>query len=270
MSTPAAGSARRHGMASVDPATDPDRIYTAALVVIGDEILSGRTQDANIAYLAKWLGIQGIRLREVRVVADDTAAIVAAVDALRSAHDYLFTTGGIGPTHDDITIDAIAQALDVPVVHHPEAVAILTRHYGDRINDARLRMARVPAGADLIANPRTQAPGIRIGNIFVMAGVPAITRSMLESLDGMLPGGRPVLTRTIAAWTVESRVATLLAEVEKAHPGVQIGSYPFWREGRTGANFVLRSVDQTVVDVTAAALIAGLQADGIAAVDGEL
>ncbi len=247
-----------------------DRIYTAALVVIGDEILSGRTQDANIAYLAKWLGVQGIRLREVRVVADDTAAIVAAVNALRRSHDYLFTTGGIGPTHDDITVEAIASALGVEVVLHPQAVAVLTEHYGDQITDARLRMARVPAGAELIANPRTKAPGIRVGNIFIMAGVPAITRSMLETLDGTLPGGRPVQTRTVAAWTVESRVADLLARVEKAHDGVQIGSYPFWRDGRTGANFVVRSVDPAVVDATAAALIAALAADGIAAIDGEL
>ncbi len=255
-------------MAAPDPAAE--RIYTAALVVIGDEILSGRTQDANIAYLAKWLGLQGIRLREVRVVADDTAAIVAAVNALRHVHDYLFTTGGIGPTHDDITVDAIAAALGVGVVLHPEAVAVLTDHYGDKINDARLRMARVPAGAELIANPRTKAPGIRVGNIFVMAGVPAITRSMLESLDGALAGGRPVLSRTVAAWTVESRVATLLADVERAHDGVQIGSYPFWRDGRTGANFVVRSVDRQVLDTTAAALIGALEADGIAAVDGEI
>ena len=249
---------------------DPARIYTAALVVIGDEILSGRTQDANIAYLAKWLGIQGIRLREVRVVPDVTEAIVGAVNALRVAHDYLFTTGGIGPTHDDITVDAIAQALGVAVVFHPDAVAVLTEHYGDKINDARLRMARVPAGAELIANPRTKAPGIRVGNIFIMAGVPAITQSMLESLDGKLAGGLPVLSRTIAAWTVESRVAGLLAAVEKAHDGVQIGSYPFWRDGRTGANFVLRSVDRATIDTTATALIAALEADGITAVDGEL
>ncbi len=257
-------------MAAADPARDPDRIYTAALVVIGDEILSGRTQDANIAYLAKWLGLQGIRLREVRVVADDPDAIAGAVNPLRAAHDYLFTTGGIGPTHDDITVDAIAAALGVEVVHHPEAVRVLTDHYGDRINEARLRMARVPAGAELIANPRTKAPGIRVGNIFIMAGVPAITQSMLESLDGKLPGGRPVLSRTIAAWTVESRVASILAAVEKAHAGVQIGSYPFWREGRTGANFVIRSVDQALLDATAAALVAALAADGITAVDGEL
>ena len=276
MSTPGLASVRPQSMLAyapdtpIAPSTEPARVYTAALVVIGDEILSGRTQDANIAYLAKWLGLQGIRLREVRVVPDVTAAIVEAVNALRSAHDYLFTTGGIGPTHDDITVDAIAAAFAVPVVHHPDAVAILTAHYGDRINDARLRMARVPQGAELIANPRTQAPGIRIGNVFIMAGVPAITRSMLESLDGMLPGGAPVLSRTIAAWTVESRVAGILAAVEKAHDGVQIGSYPFWRDGRTGANFVIRSVDAATLDATATALCAALAADGIDPVDGEL
>ena len=247
-----------------------DRIYTASLVVIGDEILSGRTQDANIAYLAKWLGIQGIRLREVRVVADEMTAIAEAVNAVRVRYDYVFTTGGIGPTHDDITVDAIAAALGVEVVLHPQAVEILTGYYGDRINDARLRMARVPAGAELIDNPRTKAPGIRVGNIFIMAGVPAITQSMLESLDGQLVGGAPVLSRTVAAWTVESRVAALLGAVEKAHENVQIGSYPFWREGRTGANFVIRSVDQHVLDTTAVALMAALAAAGIDPVDGEL
>ncbi|MBV8973299.1 MAG: competence/damage-inducible protein A [Sphingomonadaceae bacterium] len=251
-------------------AADPDRIYTAALVVIGDEILSGRTQDANLAYLAKWLGLQGIRLKEARVVADDTAAIVDAVNALRAAHDYLFTTGGIGPTHDDITVDAIAAAFGVEVVHHPDAVRVLTDYYGDRLTDARLRMARVPAGAELIANARTKAPGIRIGNVFIMAGVPAITQSMLEALDGQLPGGRPVLSATVAAWTAESRVAATLAAVEKAHPGVQIGSYPFWRDGRTGANFVVRSVDRDLLTETVAALHAALRAEGLEPVDGEL
>lgn len=257
-------------MPEASPIADFGRIYTASLVIIGDEILSGRTQDANLAYLAKWLGIQGIRLRETRVVGDEMAAIGDAVNALRGAHDYLFTTGGIGPTHDDITVDAIAAALGVEVVVHPEAEAILREHYRDKISDARLRMARVPAGAELIANPRTQAPGIRVGNIFIMAGVPAITRGMLDSLVGQLPGGLPVLSRTIAAWVAESRVADLLAVVERAHDGAQIGSYPFWRDGLTGANFVVRSVDRMVLDACAMALIAALEADGIAAVDGEI
>lgn len=251
-------------------AFDLDRIYTAALLIIGDEILSGRTQDANLAYLAKWLGVQGIRLREVRVVADDHAAIGDAVNALRMANDYLFTTGGIGPTHDDITVDAIAAALGVGVVVHPDARAILEKYYGDKLTDARLRMARVPDGAELIENPRTGAPGIRHGNIFIMAGVPAITQGMLAALDGKLPGGKPVLSRTVAAWTAESAVAATLGAVEKANPGTQIGSYPFWREGRTGANFVIRATDPALLSACATALLAALTEAGLDPVDGEL
>jgi molybdenum cofactor synthesis domain-containing protein len=252
------------------PAPSPDRIFTAALLIIGDEILSGRTQDANLAYLAKWLGVQGIRLREVRVVADDMAAIGEAVNALRHAHDYLFTTGGIGPTHDDITVDAIAAALGVPVIVHPDARAILAGYYGDKLTDARLRMARTPEGASLIENPRTKAPGIRVENIFIMAGVPMITQGMLAALDGQLQGGAPVLSRTVAAWTQESTVAGVLGSVEKAHDGVQIGSYPFWREGRTGANFVIRATDTGLLATVAAALMAGLRDIGVEPVDGEL
>lgn len=248
----------------------PDRIYTAALVIIGDEILSGRTQDANLAYLAKWLNVQGIRLKEVRVVADDMAAIAEAVNAVRTTRDYVFTTGGIGPTHDDITIDAIAAAVGVPVIIHPQAAEILRAYYGDKLTDARLRMARAPDGAELIENPRTGAPGIRWQNIFIMAGVPVITQGMLAALDGKLPGGKPVLSRSIGAWTFESRVATLLATVEKAHAGVQIGSYPFWRDGKTGANFVIRATDPAILDACATDLMAVLAADGIDAVDGEV
>ncbi len=249
---------------------DDDRIYTACLVIIGDEILSGRTQDANLAYLAKWLNVQGIRLKQVRVVTDDMAAIGEAINAVRDTHDYVFTTGGIGPTHDDITVDAIAAAVGVAVIIHPQAEAILRAYYGDKLNDARLRMARVPEGAELIDNPRTGAPGIRWQNIFIMAGVPVITQGMLAALDGKLPGGQPVLSRTVGAWTVESRVAATLAAVEKAHPGTQIGSYPFWREGKTGANFVIRATDSALLDHSASDLIAALAGDGLDAVDGEL
>ncbi|WP_439533899.1 competence/damage-inducible protein A [Polymorphobacter sp.] len=247
-----------------------DRIWTAALLIIGDEILSGRTQDANLAYLAKWLGVQGIRLKEVRVIADDMDAIAAAVQALSAGHDYLFTTGGIGPTHDDITVDAIAAALGLNVVVHPQAKAILAEYYGENLTEARLRMARTPEGATLIENPRTKAPGIRIRNIFIMAGVPVITQGMLAALDGQLQGGAPVLSRTVAAWTQESAAAATLLAVEKAHPGVQIGSYPFWREGKTGANFVIRSTDPARLDAVAQALMAALAAAGIAPIDGEL
>jgi len=250
--------------------TKTTRIWTAALVVVGDEILSGRTHDKNIAQVAAWLGIQGIRLKEVRVVPDDMAAIVEAVNALRARNDYLFTTGGIGPTHDDITVDAVAEALGVPVVVHPEAEAMLTRYYETRggINPARLRMARVPQGAELIPNRVSGAPGIKAGNVFLMAGVPGITAQMLDGLTGTLEGGLPLLSATVGCWVAESEVADLLRETEKAHEGCQIGSYPFFREGKVGANFVIRSTDQALLDACAAVLVDGLAAAGRASVPG--
>lgn len=226
-----------------------ERIWTAGLLVIGDEILSGRTQDRNVSQIATWLNIQGIRLEEVRMVPDRTDRIVAAVNALRSAYDYLFTTGGIGPTHDDITVDAIAEALGRPVVIDPQARAILEAYYATRggVTDARLRMARVPEGAELIENRVSGAPGIRVGSIFILAGVPHIATLMLEALSGQLEGGRPVLSRTLGCWVAESEVADILRETERAHPGSQIGSYPFFKEGRVGANFVVRSPDEAVL-----------------------
>ena len=246
-----------------------ERIWTAALAVIGDEILSGRTQDKNVAQLAAWLNVQGIRLREVRIVADVEDAIVEAVNALRARNDYLFTTGGIGPTHDDITVDAIAAALGVEVVVHPEARAVLERHYETRggLTDARLRMARVPAGATLIENRMSGAPGIRAGNIFILAGVPHITAGMLDALTGTLEGGRPVLSATIGCWVPESEVADLLRATERAHAGdgesaIAIGSYPFFREGRVGANFVVRGTEQARVDACVADLTARLEGEG--------
>jgi molybdenum cofactor synthesis domain-containing protein len=221
-----------------------ERIYTAALVVIGDEILSGRTHDKNIAQVASWLQVQGIRLSEVRVVADEIDRIVEAVNILRANNDYLFTTGGIGPTHDDITVDAVAEALGVEVVIHPKARAILEGYYADKpggLNEARLRMARVPEGAELIPNQKSGAPGIQIGNVYLMAGVPHITAGMLDALTGTLEGGAPLMTETIGCWTPESEVADILRETEQAHESCQIGSYPFFREGKVGANFVVRS-----------------------------
>src|SRR3546814_708446 len=197
------------------------RIWTAALVVIGDEILSGRTQDRNIAQIALWLNVQGIRLKEVRVVADDREAIVEAVNVLRGRNDYLFTTGGIGPTHDDITVDSIAAAVGVDVVIHPRARAALEAYYTDKggLNEQRLRMARVPAGAELIENRMSGAPGIRLGNIFIMAGVPHITAGMLDALSGTLEGGRPMLSETVGCWVAESEVADLLGDTERTHEG---------------------------------------------------
>jgi molybdenum cofactor synthesis domain-containing protein len=226
-----------------------EKIWTAALIVIGDEILSGRTQDKNIAQVASWLNVQGIRLAEVRVVPDVIEAIIEAVNALRARNDYLFTTGGIGPTHDDITVDAVAEALGVPVVIHPEARAILEAYYAPRggTNPARLRMARVPEGAELIPNRMSGAPGIRIGNVHLMAGVPHIAAGMLDALTGTLEGGAPLLSETVGCWVAESEVAEILREVEAAHEGCAIGSYPFFREGRGGANFVVRSTDPALL-----------------------
>jgi molybdenum cofactor synthesis domain-containing protein len=250
-----------------------DRIWTAALIVIGDEILSGRTHDKNIAQVASWLQVQGIRLAEVRVVPDVEECIVEAVNALRARNDYLFTTGGIGPTHDDITVDAVAAALGVPVVIHPQARAMLERYYtgrGQALSEARLRMARVPEGAELIPNRMSGAPGIRIGSMFIMAGVPHITAGMLDALTGTLEGGAPLLTATIGCWVPESEVADLLRAAEKSEEGVQIGSYPFFREGRVGANFVVRSTDRDTLERCAAALSAALEAAGHTVHPGEI
>ena len=230
-----------------------ERIWTAALLVIGDEILSGRTPDKNIAQVAAWLNRQGIRLAEVRVVPDDQQRIADAVNALRTTYDYLLTTGGIGPTHDDITVDSIAAAFGVPVVVHPEARRILEAYYETRggVTDARMRMARVPDGAELIPNPLSGAPGVKMQNVYILAGVPNIAANMLEALDGKLEGGRPMVSVTVGAYAAESEVADLLRETEAAHSGVAIGSYPFSKDGRYGANFVMRSDDGDLATQTA-------------------
>ena len=246
------------------------RIWTAGLVVIGDEILSGRTQDRNIAQIATWLNVQGIRLAEVRVVPDIEERIIEGVNALRSTYDYCFTTGGIGPTHDDITVDAVARALAVPVVVHPDARAILERYYADKggLNEGRLRMARVPEGAELIPNYMSGAPGIRIGNLFLMAGVPHITAGMLDALTGALEGGRPLVSVTVGAFAPESEVAEMLREAERATDGIAIGSYPFFKEGRVGSNFVVRSEDEGLAQAVADELAAKLAETGYPAVMG--
>ena len=246
------------------------RIWTAGLVVIGDEILSGRTQDKNIAQIGAWLNVQGIRLREVRVVGDTEQAIVEAVNAMRNAYDYCFTTGGIGPTHDDITVDAIAAAFGVPVVIHPEARQLLEDFYATRggLNEGRLAMARVPEGADLIDNPVSKAPGIRIDNVFIMAGIPWVTAGMLEGLTGTLEGGRPLVSVTVGAFAPESEVAALLRDVERAAEGVSIGSYPFFKEGRGGSNFVVRSEDMELASAAANKLGLELASLGFEPVEG--
>ena len=240
-------------------------------MVIGDEILSGRTQDKNVAQVAEWLNQHGIRLVEVRIVPDEIKRIAETVNALRSQHDYLFTTGGIGPTHDDITVDAMAEAFGVPVVVHPEARRILEDYYRDRpggLTEARLRMARVPEGAELVRNPHSGAPGVRMGNVYILAGVPQIAASMLEGLTGKLEGGRPVVSVTVGARAAESDVADLLRETEAANPGVAIGSYPFFREGRYGANFVIRSEDGELAKRTGEQLSSKLREAGYEPVEG--
>jgi molybdenum cofactor synthesis domain-containing protein len=247
------------------------KTWTAALLVIGDEILSGRTQDKNVAQVAAWLNDQGIRLAEVRVVPDVEARIAEAVNALRTTHDYLFTTGGIGPTHDDITVDSVAAALGVPVIVHPEARAILEDYYRDRpggVNQARMRMARTPEGAELIPNSASRAPGVRVGNIYILAGVPHIAAAMLEALTGTLEGGRPMVSVTIGARAAESEVAELLRVTEADHPGVAIGSYPFFKDGGYGSNFVIRADDEALVEQTGAELARRLRDAGYDPVEG--
>ncbi|WP_281301713.1 MULTISPECIES: molybdopterin-binding protein [unclassified Iodidimonas] len=230
-----------------DAAAKP--VVKAALIIIGDEILSGRTKDANLAYLAKWLNGEGIRLDEVRVIPDDTSRIVDHVNSCRRQFDYVFTTGGIGPTHDDITAESIAQAFAVPLHFHPEAMALLEAHYPPgEFTEARQRMARVPKGGSLIDNPVSVAPGFQIENVFVLAGVPLIMQSMLESIRHKLVGGLPMLSASLSVPVPESALAGDLGLIAKAHPDVQIGSYPYYREGRAGLHVVVRALDQALID----------------------
>ena len=246
------------------------RTVTACVIVIGNEILSGRTQDANLAYLAKALNGVGIRVMEARVVRDDAHAIAAAVDACRARYDYVFTTGGIGPTHDDITAGSIARAFGVALVRDPRAVDMLTRRYAAaELNEARLKMAEVPEGSALIDNPVSSAPGFRIGNVLVLPGVPSILRAMVDGLVVGLRGGDPVLSRTISGFTTESGIAAPLSAVQDAHPQVEIGSYPFVRSGRFGVSLVVRSSDRAAVAVAAAAVATMLRNLGIEPIEDD-
>jgi molybdenum cofactor synthesis domain-containing protein len=237
---------------------------TAAMLVIGDEILSGRTQDTNINYVAKFLGALGIDLKEARVVPDIEAEIVAAVDALRARYDYVFTTGGIGPTHDDITADAMATAFGVAIDYHPEALALIgSRYKPGEFNEMRKRMARIPSGAILIRNSVSAAPGFQIENVFVMAGVPMIMRAMLEDVAPRLRKGVPVLVATIAAAIAEGRIAAPLAAIQRAHPAVAIGSYPYYREDGFGVHLVVRGREPIVVETAARAIETAIRGEGI-------
>jgi molybdenum cofactor synthesis domain-containing protein len=243
---------------------------TAALVVIGEEILSGRTQDANIAYIAAYLTRIGILLREVRVVADVESEIVAAVNELRKRFTYVFTTGGIGPTHDDVTTDALAKAFGVEVVVDPEAVSAMRKLFSDEeLTPARLRMARIPAGASLIDNAISRAPGYMLENVIVMAGVPRIMQVMLDAVSPRLAKGRPMLSRAVRVDVPEGDVAPGLAELQSAHPEVQLGSYPFFENKRLGTYVVLRSTDTARLDEAEKALWILIAKEGFAAAPGD-
>lgn len=221
-------------------------IVTAGLLVIGDEILSGRTKDKNIGYIAEYLTNIGIDLREVRVVPDVAEEIIAALDAVRARYTYVFTTGGIGPTHDDITADCVAAAFGVALPVDPRAVALLQQRWGTAapLNEARLRMARIPEGGDLIHNKVSGAPGFRIGNVFVMAGIPSVMQAMLDEVAPTLKTGARMLSQSIRADAREGDIGSPLGEIAKAHPEVAIGSYPFFDEtSRPNTNIVIRSRD---------------------------
>lgn len=224
---------------------------TAAMLTIGDEILSGRTRDANLPHLAQALAAKGIVLREARVVPDVAEEIGAAVNALRARYTHVFTSGGIGPTHDDITADAVAAAFGVGIGVREDARAVLATHYADpsrELNDDRLRMARIPDGATLIDNPVSKAPGFTIGNVHVMAGVPEIFRAMVAGLLPRLTGGRPTLSETRRVEIPEGRLAGPLRSLAAEHPGVAVGCYPFNQDGRLGANIVFRSEDAALIE----------------------
>ena len=240
-------------------------LLTAGVVVIGDEILSGRTRDTNSGTIAAFLTEIGVDLREVRVVPDDIGLIVEAVNTLRGRYTYVFTTGGIGPTHDDITADAIGAAFGVPVRHDPRAVEILRTHYArpEDLTEARLRMARLPEGADLIENPLTKAPGFRVGNVYVMAGVPKIMETMLLAIAPTLDTGVRMLSTTIDCPFGEGVIGTALGEIAGAHPMVTIGSYPSFDGVRFATKLVVRSRDEAALATAAAAvtaMLAGLAA----------
>jgi molybdenum cofactor synthesis domain-containing protein len=219
-------------------------VVTACVLIIGNEILSGRTQDANLAFLARGLNEVGIRVRESRVIGDDATAIITTLNAVRHTFDYVFATGGIGPTHDDITAQSVADAFGVPLILHPEAKRLLETHYPPgHLNEARLRMAMVPEGAVLLPNPISRAPGFQIGNVFVLPGVPSIMQGIFEQLQYRLRGGEKVLSRSLSCHLAEGTLAGDLGALQSRYPDLEIGSYPYFRRGDFGVTLVLRGTD---------------------------
>ncbi len=221
---------------------------TAILIVIGNEILSGRTVDSNVAYLAKKLSSAGIAMKRVHMIADDEAMIISTVQASSAEVDYVFTTGGIGPTHDDITAVSIAKAFGVPLVLHSEAKALLKQHYGEHLNESRLRMGYVPEGANLVANPVSVAPGFQMRNVYIMAGVPIIAHAMIDMVVPTLLGGVPWTTKTIRTSLPESIIAKDLSRIQEDYPEIEIGSYPYFKLGGYGLSLVVKGSDANLVD----------------------
>lgn len=223
-----------------------EKIVTACVLIIGNEILSGRTQDSNLAYIAAGLNEVGVTLREARAIPDIAETIIATVNEVRAKYDYVFTTGGIGPTHDDITSESVAHAFGVAWTLHPEAHRIFLDHYKPgELNEARLRMAHTPEGASLIRNAVSRAPGFRIGNVFVMAGIPRVMQAMFDNIKHDLKGGRPMLSRTVSCHLAEGVIAKGLGEIQGRYADLEIGSYPFYRRGEFGTSLVLRGREET-------------------------
>ncbi len=245
-------------------AGEPDDRVTCAVLIIGDEILSGRTQDTNLRDIARYLGVIGVDLAEARTVPDVMDEIVDALNALRARYDYVITTGGIGPTHDDITADAIAQAFGVQLYEHPDILAMMTARWTGELNAARRRMARVPVGGDLVKNPVQGPPGFTIGNVFTLAGVPQIMRGMLQDVGPRMRGGRPTVSRTVRVeGSGEGVIAEPLETVAKAHPDMSLGSYPFFGPDGFGSNLVLRARDPEALAGVVLELIEALKGAGI-------
>ena len=223
---------------------------TAAIIIIGNEVLSGRTKDINTSTLAKWLNSLGIEVREVRIVPDNEIAIIHTVNFLRERFNYIFTTGGIGPTHDDITAESISKAFNLEYGLHKEAFSILEKYYKPgEFNEGRQKMAKMPTASKLIYNPTSGAPGFYVENVFCLPGVPSILESMLPGLNNKLIGGKPIISKTISLRTLESEIAKSLKAVQEKNKDIDIGSYPFFRKGKIGVSIVLRSEDQNKIDI---------------------
>jgi len=252
---------------TASPAPDAaPALKTACVVMIGDELLSGRTKDANLAYIAQHLNEVGVQVREARVIPDVEEIIVSVINEVRASFDYVFTTGGIGPTHDDITADSVAKAFGVPIGIHPEAFAILDAHYketGNEFTEARKRMARIPETAELLPNRVSRAPGFRIGNVYVMAGIPMVMQVMLDEAMQGLEGGAKMMSRTVSAAIGEGTIAEKLGSLQERFPTVSLGSYPFYRGKVFGVSLVARSTDVTALDAVAEELAGMIRSFGI-------